>query len=126
MNTKEAKEGDGKTNENMYKEEFLRELHKEGILSYGDNYLEDFKRLQEFKKYKEMWGELATMYKLPCYGLENSKVLGIVKFLEQKYFPEPKSRYERINDILDQLTPPGAAIDIRKLKNLLIELRDEE
>ena len=110
---------------NMSKEEFLVALNKEGLLIYGTTWLENFKRLQELKKYKEMWGEIATMYKLPCYGLENSKVLLIVKFLEQRYFPEPKSKYERINNVLEQLNSPGVQTDVKELKNLLIELRDE-
>lgn len=43
--------------------------------------------LEQGEKYKKMWNEIATMYKLPCYGLEGSQVLEIVKFLEQKYSP---------------------------------------
>jgi len=46
------------------------------------------KGLKELEAYKQMWNEIATMYKLPCYGLENSEGLKIVKFLEQKYSPK--------------------------------------
>jgi len=38
--------------------------------------------LQQGEKYRLMWGGIATMYKLPCYGLENSSGLDIVKHLE--------------------------------------------
>ena len=44
--------------------------------------------LQQGEKYRQMWGDISTMYKLPCYGLEGSKLLELVKFLEQKYFPK--------------------------------------
>jgi len=45
--------------------------------------------IEELGKYKEMWNEIATMYKLPCYGLEDSKTLMAIKYIEQKYFPKP-------------------------------------
>jgi len=86
---------------NMNKEEFLVALNKEGLLIYGTTWLENFKRLKELKKYKEMWGEIATMYKLPCYGLEDSRVLEIIKFLEQKYFPEPE---DETAELLKEIT----------------------
>jgi len=67
--------------------EGCKKLIKEGegvieLLRQGE------KDKEELKKVWQMWNEIATMYKLPCYGLENSKVLLIVKFLEQKYFPK--------------------------------------
>lgn len=44
--------------------------------------------LQRGEKFEQMWNEIATMYKLPCYGLENQAFKDIVKYLEQKYFPK--------------------------------------
>ncbi len=83
---------------------------------------EVIKCLQRGEKHEAMWGELDTfiMEANHPYSMANE-----MKKLKQKYFPKPE-RYKRINDILDQLTPPGAVIDIKELKNLLIELRDEE
>ena len=52
------------------------------------------KLLQQGEKYRLMWGGIATMYKLPCYGLENSSGLDIVKHLEQKYFPKETNEYK--------------------------------
>jgi len=83
MNTKEAIE-------------FLKNRHKyvlnRGSALYISKTNEAIGQIIEIaecgEKYEAMWGEIATMYKLPCYGLENSKVLEIVKFLEQKYFPK--------------------------------------
>ncbi len=79
---------------NMDKEDFLRELHKEGILSYGDTYFEDFKHLQELKKYKDMWEKLEEEY--------HDSVGGLMYLIEQKYFPETK--------------------ELKELERLLIEL----
>jgi len=50
--------------------------------------------LEQGEKYRLMWGGIATMYKLPCYGLENSSGLDIVKHLEQKYFPKETNNYK--------------------------------
>ena len=82
----------------MYKEDFLRELHKEGILSYGDNYLEDFKRLQELKKYKEMWEKLEEEY--------HDSVGGLMYLIEQKYFPliDKTAEVETLINLTKELT----------------------
>ena len=48
--------------------------------------------LQQGEKYRQMWNEIATTYKLPCYGLENSSFLEIIKYLEQKYFPKGEDK----------------------------------
>ena len=44
----------------------------------------------ELKVYKQMYNEIATMCKLPCYGLEKQVFKDIVKYLEQKYLKEAK------------------------------------
>lgn len=82
--------------ENMNIEEFLKELFKEGLLIYGTTWLENFKRLKELKKYKEMWGEFKKHCKkgelyintyAPC-GLEAGfSVKDEMDEFEQKYFP---------------------------------------
>jgi len=132
-------------NNNMSQEEFLLALNKEGLLIYGTTWLENFKRLQELKKYKEMWGEITdlaaktwqmweefkkkysddSLTTFDNIGYVTHRVENFMDEFEQKYFPKPESKYGRINNILEQLTPPGAVIDIKELKNLLIELRDE-
>jgi len=48
--------------------------------------------------YEKMWREISTMYKLPCYGLEGSEVLEIVRFLEQKYLKEVKDNDPEIEE----------------------------
>ena len=79
---------------NMNKEEFLKALSKEGLLIYGTTWLENFKRLQELKKYKEMWRE----FKDRCGGCEMMNYVGKVRTMrevleeyEQKYFPPQKT-----------------------------------
>ena len=49
-----------------------------------------------------------------------------LKHIEEKYFPKPKSRRQKINGMLNKLSDIGAAFDINELRCLLIKLRDEE
>jgi len=80
----------------MSQEEFLLALHKEGLLINGTTWLENFKRLQELKKYKEMWEEV--------------KKGAVYKYLdeyEQKYFPEPhvinwKDRFDELEEEFEE------------------------
>ena len=83
----------------MNKEEFLKALSKEGLLIYGTTWLENFKRLQELKKYKEMWGELEEIIKpgrmivVPEEYLliEGGVIQYLIKYIKQKYFPSQKT-----------------------------------
>ncbi|MCK4320969.1 hypothetical protein KAX08_00400 [candidate division WOR-3 bacterium] len=80
---------------NMNREQFLKALNKEGLLIYGTTWLENFKHLQELKKYKEMWEELkyklklGTPIELPGSDLSKFGTLDVINFvikrLEQKY-----------------------------------------
>ena len=69
-------------NKDMDKEQFLKELNKEGLLIYGTTWLENFKRLQELKRYKEMWEALYinSEWLTTKAEMENMK---------QKYFSGP-------------------------------------
>ena len=77
----------------MNKEEFLKELTKEGLLIYGTTWLENFKRLKELKKYKEMWGELETTIRPgrvieiseECLSTQGGVMRYLMKKIEQKY-----------------------------------------
>ena len=85
----------------MNKEEFLKECAKEGLMIYGTTWESNLKRLKELKKYKEMWEELK---KIDCIGrgtitLEESikQTLDVMKYIEQKYFPEKRYFSRPIN-----------------------------
>ncbi|TET08097.1 MAG: hypothetical protein E3J83_04275 [Candidatus Atribacteria bacterium] len=89
-------------------------------------YSEVIDLLKRGEKFEQMWRELTDC----AYGYRDisnnyTHLVDLMERLKQKYFPKPK-RYKRINEILDQLNSPGIQTDVRELKNLLIELRDEE
>jgi len=75
---------------NMNKEEFLLALNKEGLLIYGTTWLENFKRLQELKKYKEMWEELVMEYEIPQEPEDvkytRRSILNKIKRIADKYY----------------------------------------
>lgn len=92
----------------MSKEEFLLALNKEGLLIYGTTWLENFKRLQELKKYKEMWGELDQDYGEDKLKMTfDEKLNYIMDSIKQRYFPEKKElmrkRLEGLLEVVDEL-----------------------
>lgn len=109
MNTKEAIEV--LNNHRKYTKYTLIDGELDGIIDL----------LQRGEKVEAMWQSL----KYDICRMEEDDWLDTIYKLEQKYFPKPERR-KRINDILYQLNEPGIQTDVRELKNLLIELRDEE
>ncbi|MBW2647624.1 MAG: hypothetical protein JRE23_15915 [Deltaproteobacteria bacterium] len=81
------------------------------------------KLLQRGEKYEKMWKELDAFVMLSTSAYSVINEMGKIK---RKYFPKPKSRRQRINDILEQLNDLSIQTDIKALKSLLIEVRDEE
>ena len=82
----------------MNKEEFLLALRNEGLLIYGTPWLENFKHLQELKKYKEMWEKLEEEY--------HDSVGGLMYLIEQKYFPliDKTAEVETLINLTKELT----------------------
>ena len=102
---------------NMNKEQFLKALNKEGLLIYGTTWLENFKRLQELKKYKEMWGDLGDKY--------YDSVGGLMSVVRQRYFPERNKRVAFLEIELERYTDYlGLEIDtliaLRKSLNTIL------
>ena len=81
--------------------------------------------LQRGEKFEAMLKEFLRIY---CWAEveENVSVKKVFDDLKQKYFPKSKSRWQRINDILEALNTVGVSPDRKELVGLLIELRDEE
>ena len=84
-----------------------------------------FNLLQCGEKFKRMWERLENEGKNYSHSyIATTKYL--MDNIKQKYFPKPKSRWQRINDILEALNTVGVSPDRKELVGLLIELRDEE
>lgn len=80
---------------NMSRDEFLKEITKEGILQYGTTWLSNFERIKEMKKYKEMWKLFKKNYEFYLVGVKekqgNLKIGDFINIIEQKYFPKQKT-----------------------------------
>ncbi len=101
----------------MNKEEFLSALRNEGLLIYGTPWLENFKHIQELKKYKDMWEEFEEMFRpgKVFYICKNKnfqehaqKIMDlkyIIDELKQKYFPEKEleKRLKGLLELVDEL-----------------------
>ena len=101
-----------------------------------DSRLEEIEEaLKRGEKFEEMWKEYESRYGGLYLDISdsampiNSEYVSTHRLMDetkQKYFPKPKSRWQRINDMVDNLNTIGRSTDIKKLVSLLIELRDEE
>jgi len=90
----------------MNRDEFLKELTKEGLLIYGTTWESNLKRLKEIKKYKQMWEEFEKFHREHPYDyrvLSSNDVYKALQNIEQKYFPEPIKKIINWEDRFNEL-----------------------
>ena len=100
-------------NEHMDKEEFLKALNEEGLLIYGTTWLKNFRRLQELKKYKEMWEEITSDIASYNFGNQYHPFREIIRRrieeIKQRYFPEEirkeliRKRIKGLLEVVDEI-----------------------
>ena len=77
----------------MNRDEFLKELTKEGLLIYGTTWESNLKRLKEIKKYRDMWEEVNNEWGNHLVSTNYDRwtcIRNIMKTVKQKYFPKPQ------------------------------------
>jgi len=106
--------------------EFL-ENAKTAYYTPGDVKRGYWDKIDEVIKRLQMWEEFKEQYK-GCYLMVMQSARGLSHLMdefEKERFPKPKSKRQKINDILEQLNSPDVRTDVKEIKSLLIELRDE-
>ena len=117
----------------MYSEDFS----KDDFEIWDNKKLQLIRLLKCGEKYEQMWEELEQEYgwcttfyrgRLSDGGHtgHDESIKEMMNRIEQKYFPKPLSKWQKINDMIDNLNTIGRSTNIKELVHLLIELRDEE
>lgn len=94
-----------------------------------DEVIELLKQGKENKKYKAIVEEFKKVWGRRIYIFKDSNYISIINIideLQQKHFPKPVKKSERINNIIVRLSVYNSLGKMTEIIELLRELREEE